>query len=112
MPYIFRVPLGIVDQVSIFIVEQFKRLGKSEIELVNIFIEGLAAIIKLEQKLEAGEDIETDIALVSICLFLCSISYGPYGAYLQTLLTGKISQFFISADESTSSMASNLGLLI
>ena len=45
--------------------EQFKRLGKSEIELVNIFIEGLAAIIKLEQKLEAGEDIETDIALVS-----------------------------------------------
>ena len=45
--------------------ELFKRLGKSEIELVNIFIEGLAAIIKLEQKLEAGEDIETDIALVS-----------------------------------------------
>ena len=46
-------------------IEQFERLGKSEIELVNIFIEGLAAIIKLEQKLEAGEDIETDIALVS-----------------------------------------------
>ena len=45
--------------------EQIERLGKSEIELVNIFIEGLAAIIKLEQKLEAGEDIETDIALVS-----------------------------------------------
>ena len=47
------------------IFEQTERLGKSEIELVNIFIEGLAAIIKLEQKLEAGEDIETDIALVS-----------------------------------------------
>ena len=46
-------------------IEQFERLGKSEIELVNIFMEGLAAIIKLEQKLEAGEDIETDIALVS-----------------------------------------------
>merc|ERR1712235_30589 len=39
------------------------RLGKSETQLVNIFIEGLAAIIKLEQKLEAEEDIETDIAL-------------------------------------------------
>ena len=46
--------------------EHVERLGKSEIELVNIFIEGLAAIIKLEQKLEAGEDIETDIALVSL----------------------------------------------
>ena len=52
--------------------ELFKRLGKSEIELVNIFIEGLAAIIKLEQKLEAGEDIETDIALVSNS---CDISF-------------------------------------
>ena len=46
--------------------EHAERLGKSEIELVNIFIEGLAAIIKLEQKLEAGEDIETDIALVRL----------------------------------------------
>ena len=40
------------------------RLGKSEIDLVNIFIEGLAKIIQMEQKLEKGEDITTDIASV------------------------------------------------
>ena len=42
-----------------------KRLGKSEIDLVNIFIEGLTKIIQLEQKLEKGEDIAADIASVS-----------------------------------------------
>ena len=40
------------------------RLGKSEVDLVNIFIEGMAKIIELEQKLEKGEDIEAQIALV------------------------------------------------
>ena len=44
----------------------FKRLGKSEIDLVNIFIEGLTKIIQLEQKLEKGEDIAADIASVSL----------------------------------------------
>ena len=38
------------------------RLGKSEVQLVNIFIEGLAQIIKWEQALEAGQDIEAEIA--------------------------------------------------
>jgi len=38
------------------------RLGKSEVQLVNIFIEGLAQIIKWEQALEAGQDIEAEVA--------------------------------------------------
>merc|ERR1719308_225271 len=38
------------------------RLGKSETQLVNIFIEGVAQIIQWEQKLEAGEDIENEVA--------------------------------------------------
>ena len=37
------------------------RLGKSEVELVNIFIEGVAKIIRWEQALEKGRNIETDI---------------------------------------------------
>merc|ERR1711988_615943 len=38
------------------------RLGTSEVDLCNIFIEGLAQIIKLEQALEAGKDIEEEVA--------------------------------------------------
>jgi len=38
------------------------RIGKSEVQLVNIFIEGLAQIVRWEQKLEAGEDIENEVA--------------------------------------------------
>jgi len=37
------------------------RLGKSEIELVNIFIEGVAQIIRWEQALEKGECIEAEL---------------------------------------------------
>ena len=36
------------------------RLGKSETQLVNIFIEGVAQIIKWEQALEAGENIDAE----------------------------------------------------
>merc|ERR1712176_264387 len=36
------------------------RLGKSETQLVNIFIEGGAQIIQWEQKLEAGENIDAE----------------------------------------------------
>ena len=50
------------------IILNYYRLGKSEIELVNIFIEGLTKIIQLEQKLEKGEDIDADIAGVSFRL--------------------------------------------
>merc|ERR1712130_110174 len=38
------------------------RLGKSEVELVNIFIEGVAQIIRWEQDMEAGKDIEAEVA--------------------------------------------------
>jgi len=37
------------------------RLGTSEVELCNIFIEGLAHVIKFEQKLEAGESVDEDM---------------------------------------------------
>merc|ERR1712149_169441 len=42
------------------------RLGKSETQLVNIFIEGVAQIIRWEQALEAGTDIEAEIAKASL----------------------------------------------
>merc|ERR1712131_573458 len=42
------------------------RLGKSEVQLVNIFIEGVAQIIKWEQALEKGEDIEAEVAKASL----------------------------------------------
>merc|ERR1719440_1912814 len=38
------------------------RLGKSETTLVNIFIEGVAQMIKWEQKLEKGQSIEEELA--------------------------------------------------
>jgi len=37
------------------------RLGKSEVELVNIFIEGVAQIIRWEQALEAGQNIDAEV---------------------------------------------------
>ena len=42
------------------------RLGKSEIELVNIFIEGVAQIIRWEQALEKGENIEAELKAVGL----------------------------------------------
>lgn len=38
------------------------RLGKSEVELVNIFIEGVAQIIRWEEALEAGKNVDAEIA--------------------------------------------------
>jgi len=37
------------------------RLGTSEVDLVNLFVEGVAQVIKWEKKLEAGEDIEEEV---------------------------------------------------
>ena len=37
------------------------RLGKSEVQLCNIFIEGVAKVIKWEQALEEGKDIDEEI---------------------------------------------------
>jgi len=50
------------------------RLGKSEVELVNIFIEGVAQIIQWEKKLEAGEDISSELPKIEK-----PISYPPTG---------------------------------
>ena len=38
------------------------RLGKSEVQLVNIFIEGVAQIIRWEQQLEKNENIDAALA--------------------------------------------------
>merc|ERR1712232_1428345 len=46
---------------GIFDISNSDRLGKSEVELVNVFIEGVAQIIRWEQALEEGKDIEADI---------------------------------------------------
>ena len=40
------------------------RLGKSEVELCNIFIEGVAQVIRWEQALEEGTDITEEVAAV------------------------------------------------
>merc|ERR1711893_151866 len=42
------------------------RLGKSEVELVNIFIEGVAQIIRWEQALEAGKNIDAEVAATQL----------------------------------------------
>lgn len=42
------------------------RLGKSEVELVNIFIEGVAQIIRWEQALEAGQNIDAEVAATTM----------------------------------------------
>merc|ERR1711937_212081 len=42
------------------------RLGKSETQLVNIFIEGVSQIIRWEQALEAGESIDAEWAAASL----------------------------------------------
>merc|ERR1719253_275327 len=38
------------------------RLGMSEVQLCNLFIEGVAQVIRWEKQLEAGEDIEAELA--------------------------------------------------
>ena len=46
---------------GIYDISNADRLGKSEVQLVNIFIEGVAQIIRWEQALENGENIESGI---------------------------------------------------
>jgi len=46
------------------------RLGKSEIDLVNIFIEGVAQIIRWEQALERGESIDAEVAKIGLPKFI------------------------------------------
>ena len=40
----------------------FSGLGMSEVQLCNLFIEGIAQVIRWEQALEKGEDIEAQVA--------------------------------------------------
>merc|ERR1712037_657224 len=49
-----------------FDISNADRLGKSETQLVNIFIEGVAQIIRWEQALEAGEDIEEAVTAAAL----------------------------------------------
>jgi creatine kinase len=49
---------------GVFDISNSDRLGKSETALVNIFIEGVAQIIKWEQALEEKKDIEEEIKKV------------------------------------------------
>merc|ERR1712242_245245 len=42
------------------------RLGKSETQLVNIFIEGVAQIIRWEQALEEGKSIDDAVSLAAL----------------------------------------------
>merc|ERR1719158_298377 len=56
-----------VDSASeggIFDISNADRIGKSEVQLVNIFIEGAAKMIKWEQRLEKGENIDDEIAKI------------------------------------------------
>ena len=46
---------------GIYDISNADRLGKSEVQLVNIFIEGVAQIIRWEQAIENGENIESGI---------------------------------------------------
>jgi len=57
--------VGGVDSASVggtWDISNADRLGKSEVQLVNIFIEGLAQIIRWEQDLEAGKNIDAQVA--------------------------------------------------
>ena len=38
------------------------RLGMSEVQLCNLFIEGIAQVLKWEQALDAGENIDEQVA--------------------------------------------------
>lgn len=56
---------GGVDSASVggtWDISNADRLGKSETQLVNIFIEGVAQIIRWEQDMEAGKDVEAEVA--------------------------------------------------
>jgi len=45
---------------GIFDISNADRLGKSEVDLVNIMIDGVAKCVELEQKLEKGEEVQLE----------------------------------------------------
>jgi len=60
---------GGVDSASVggtWDISNADRLGKSETQLVNIFIEGVAQIIRWEQALEEGKNVDAEVAAASL----------------------------------------------
>lgn len=58
-----------VDSASsggIWDISNADRLGTSEVDLCNIFIEGVAQIIRWEKALEAGKDIEAEVSMAGL----------------------------------------------
>ena len=45
---------------GIFDIANAEALGKTEVEVINVMIRGVAKLIALEKRLEKGEDIELD----------------------------------------------------
>merc|ERR1712183_175320 len=49
---------------GIFDISNSERLGKSEVHLINVMVEGVATLVDLEKRLEAGESINISEANV------------------------------------------------
>jgi creatine kinase len=49
---------------GVFDVSNLERLGKSEVHLINVMVEGVAKLIELERRLEAGEEVDIDAVAV------------------------------------------------
>ena len=45
---------------GIFDISNLERLGKSEVHLINVMVEGVAKLIDIERRLEAGEEVNID----------------------------------------------------
>lgn len=43
---------------GVFDISNAERLGKSEVHLINVMVEGVAKLIELERRLEAGEVVD------------------------------------------------------
>lgn len=45
---------------GVFDISNAERLGKSEVTLINIMVEGVAKLIEIERQLENGESVDID----------------------------------------------------
>jgi len=45
---------------GIFDISNAERLGKSEVHLINLMVEGVAKLIRIERQLENGEEVNLD----------------------------------------------------
>ncbi|KAL7465833.1 hypothetical protein ACHAXS_006155 [Conticribra weissflogii] len=48
------------ENTGIFDISNSERLGKSEVHLINVMVDGVSKLIELEKRLEAGEDVDID----------------------------------------------------